>query len=240
MSRVVLVTGASRGIGAAIAENFVKSGYQVIGTSTSEKGLALIEGFGAKGFVLNVNTSYTELTQQYALLSKIYDKAPEVLINNAGITLDSLLMKMTEESWEQVISTNLSSVFKLSKIASDAMLKARWGRIISIGSIIGSLGNAGQCNYAAAKAGIEGFSKSMAREVARRNITVNVVAPGFIETDMTKSMTEEQIKRLCDPIPMKKTGKPEDVANLVTFLASEKTAYITGQVFHVNGGLYMG
>lgn len=239
MSRVVLVTGASRGIGAAIAADFVKSGYNVIGTATSESGAASISSYGAKGFVLNVNSSMQELEASYQEIAEIYGSTPEILVNNAGITKDSLLMRLSDDAWDQVIATNLSSVFKLSKIAAGYMTKNRWGRIISIGSIVGSIGNAGQCNYAATKAGVEGFSKSLAKELARRNITVNVVAPGFIETDMTKSMTEEQVKRLCDPIPMKKTGMPEDVSALVLFLSSQLASYITGQTIHVNGGLYM-
>lgn len=239
MSKVVLVTGASRGIGHAIAQCFVQEGYNVIGTATSEKGIEAIENIGAKSYILNVKNSLDQLEQDYEKITSIYNKSPEILINNAGITQDSLIMRMGESQWEDVILTNLTAIFKLSKIASAAMMKSRWGRIISIGSIIGSIGNPGQCNYSAAKSGLEGFSKSLARELAKRNILVNVVAPGFIETDMTKAMTEDQIQRLCDPIPLKKTGKPEDVANLVLFLASERAQYITGQTFHVNGGLYM-
>ena len=240
MSKVVLVTGASRGIGRAIAEKFVQDGYNVIGTSTSENSSAKISEYGARPYVLNVNCGLKDLQEKYIdEISKIYDSAPDILINNAGITRDSLLLRLSEDDWDEVIATNLSSVYKLSKIASSAMTKKRWGRIISIGSIIGAMGNAGQANYAAAKAGLEGVSKSLARELARRNVTVNVVAPGFIETDMTKAMTDEQIKKLCAPIPMQKTGKPADVAHLVAFLASEYASYITGASIPVNGGLLM-
>lgn len=237
--KIALVTGASRGIGNAIAARLVKEGYKVIGTSTSDAGAAAIIAVGAKHVVLNVNANLSEIEQKLSEISDIYQGNPEILVNNAGITNDKLLMRMDEESWESVISTNLTSIYKLSKLCVTNMRKQRYGRIINIGSIIGSIGNPGQCNYAAAKAGLEGFSKSLARELAKSGITVNVVAPGFIETDMTKAMTEEQIKKLCEPIPMKRTGMPADVAALVSFIASDDAAYITGQTLHVNGGLFM-
>ena len=238
-SKVVLVTGASRGIGMAIAKDFVANGYNVVGTATSDAGVANINSYGAKGIILNVKSSIEDLKQKMQSISDCYGESPSILINNAGITNDKLSMRMTEDDWDAVITTNLTSVFKLSKLYATEMSKARWGRIINIGSIIGSIGNPGQCNYAAAKAGVEGLSKTLAREFASRNITVNVVAPGFIDTDMTKAMSEEQIKKLCEPIPMKTTGKPEDVSTLVLFIASDKASYITGHTFHVNGGLYM-
>lgn len=237
--KIALVTGASRGIGNAIAARLVKEGYKVIGTSTSDAGVEAIIAVGAKHVVLNVNANLSEIEQKLAEINDIYQGHPEILVNNAGITNDKLLMRMDEESWESVISTNLTSIYKLSKLCVTNMRKQRYGRIINIGSIIGSIGNPGQCNYAAAKAGLEGFSKSLARELAKSGITVNVVAPGFIETDMTKAMTEEQIKKLCEPIPMKRTGMPADVAALVSFVASDDAAYITGQTLHVNGGLFM-
>lgn len=237
--KLVLVTGASRGIGNEIAARFVADGYKVIGTSTSAAGADAINSVGAKSMVLNVNSSMAELKEMLAEIQGIYQALPNILVNNAGITNDKLLMRMDEDAWESVIATNLTSIYKLSKLFLTDMRKQRYGRIINIGSIIGSIGNPGQCNYAAAKAGIEGFSRSLARELATSGITVNVVAPGFIETDMTKAMTEEQIKKLCEPIPMKRTGIPSDVAALVSFLASDSASYITGQTVHVNGGLFM-
>lgn len=240
MEKIILITGASRGIGLAMAEEFAKQDFKVIGTSTSKAGADIINQVGAKGFVLNVNDELESLKLSLADMVELFGAMPNVLINNAGITRDTLFLRMQEDDWNSVITTNLNAIFKLCKLIVPDMTKQRFGRIINIGSIIGSIGNAGQCNYSAAKAALEGFSKSLAREVARRNITVNVVAPGFIETDMTKAMPEAQIKKMCEQIPMQKTGQPIDVANLVAFLMSDAANYITGQTIHVNGGLYMG
>jgi 3-oxoacyl-[acyl-carrier protein] reductase len=238
--QVALVTGASRGIGAAIADRLAAQGARVFGTATSESGAAAISARaieGLTGLVLDVN----DASGISAVLSEITNKAtaPTILINNAGVTRDQLLMRMSEEDWETVLATNLRSVYRLSKACLRGMMKARTGRIISISSVIGSTGNAGQANYAAAKAGMMGFSRSLAREVGSRGITVNVVAPGFIDTDMTRELNEAQRQEMLNDIPLKRLGEAEDIAAAVGFLASPGASYITGQTIHVNGGMYV-
>lgn len=240
MQKIALVTGASRGIGRAIAEELVSKGFTVIGTATSEKGADAISdylGENGKGLVLNV----TSLESINALLEQIKQQFGDidVLVNNAGITRDNLMMRMKEEDWDIILQTNLSSVFHLSKAVLRSMMKKRFGRIISIGSVVGSMGNPGQANYCAAKAGIIGFSKALAKEVASRGITVNVVAPGFIATDMTDALTEEQKAATLAQVPAGRLGDPKDIAKAVAFLASDDAAYITGETLHVNGGMYM-
>ncbi|MDK9429688.1 3-oxoacyl-ACP reductase FabG [Gallibacterium anatis] len=240
MQKIALVTGASRGIGRAIAEELVSKGFTVIGTATSEKGADAISdylGENGKGLVLNV----TSLESINALLEQIKQQFGDidVLVNNAGITRDNLMMRMKEEDWDIILQTNLSSVFHLSKAVLRSMMKKRFGRIISIGSVVGSMGNPGQANYCAAKAGIIGFSKALAKEVASRGITVNVVAPGFIATDMTDALTEEQKAATLAQVPAGRLGEPKDIAKAVAFLASDDAAYITGETLHVNGGMYM-
>jgi len=239
--QVALVTGASRGIGAAIANKLAAVGARVFGTATTEAGAQAISGRGVEGLTglkLNVN----EMDDVSAVLAEITEQAsaPLILVNNAGVTRDQLLMRMSEEDWDTVLDTNLRSVYRLSKACLRGMMKARRGRIISIASVIGSMGNAGQANYAAAKAGMMGFSMSMAREVGSRGITVNVVAPGFIDTDMTRELTEAQRESMLADIPLKRLGDPDDIAAAVSFLASSAADYITGQTIHVNGGMYMG
>ncbi|MCV9877718.1 3-oxoacyl-ACP reductase FabG [Brenneria izbisi] len=238
--KVALVTGASRGIGRAIAETLVARGAKVIGTATSEKGAEAISawlGENGKGFMLNV----ADATSVDNVLADIRAEFGEIdiLINNAGITRDNLLMRMKDDEWQDILDTNLTSVFRLSKAVMRAMMKKRFGRIITIGSVVGSMGNAGQANYAAAKAGLIGFSKSLAREVASRGITVNVVAPGFIETDMTQTLTEEQRAGILSQVPANRLGDAKEIASAVVFLASDEAGYITGETLHVNGGLYM-
>lgn len=240
MQKIALVTGASRGIGRAIAEELVNKGFTVIGTATSEKGADAISdylGENGKGLVLNV----TSLESINALLEQIKQQFGDidVLVNNAGITRDNLMMRMKEEDWDIILQTNLSSVFHLSKAVLRSMMKKRFGRIISIGSVVGSMGNPGQANYCAAKAGIIGFSKALAKEIASRGITVNVVAPGFIATDMTDALTEEQKAATLAQVPAGRLGEPKDIAKAVAFLASDDAAYITGETLHVNGGMYM-
>ena len=238
--KIALVTGASRGIGRAIAENLVARGARVIGTATSDKGAADISAYlgeNGKGYNLNV----VDQASIDAVLSAIRAEFGEIdiLVNNAGITRDNLLMRMKDDEWQDILDTNLTSVFRLSKAVLRAMMKKRCGRIITIGSVVGTMGNAGQANYAAAKAGLIGFSKSLAREVASRGITVNVVAPGFIETDMTRSLTEEQRKDILAQVPANRLGEAKEIANAVAFLASDEASYITGETLHVNGGMYM-
>jgi len=242
-NQVALVTGATRGIGAAIAADLGKNGAVVVGTATSANGAETISkmladvGINGRGAVLNV----TDADSVAALLADMKKDMgmPSILVNNAGITRDNLLMRMKEEDWDAIMDTNLKSVFRLSKACLRDMMKARHGRIINIASIVGVTGNAGQCNYSAAKAGILGFTKSLAQEIAVRNITVNAVAPGFIDTDMTKDLPEEQKTALTSQIPMSRLGLPQDIADAVTFLASAKASYITGATLHVNGGMYM-
>ncbi|MDH4273593.1 MAG: 3-oxoacyl-ACP reductase FabG [Gammaproteobacteria bacterium] len=243
-NEVALVTGASRGIGEAILAELGRLGAVVIGTATSESGAASITskiqqaGYRGMGLALNVNDS----AAVDAALSQVGEHfgAPTILVNNAGITQDNLLMRMSDEQWQSVIDTNLTSVFRMSKAVLRAMMKARKGRIISIASVVGASGNAGQANYAASKAGIMGFSKSLAREVGSRGITVNVVAPGFIDTDMTRGLPDEHRQKLLDQVPVGRLGSPNEIAAAVAFLASPGAAYITGETLHVNGGMYMG
>jgi 3-oxoacyl-[acyl-carrier protein] reductase len=242
-AEVALVTGASRGIGRAIARELASRGMTVIGTATSESGAEAISGwlhegaFRGRGAVLNVS----DANSVDALLKGIEGREGPVtvLVNNAGITRDNLLLRMKPEEWDDIMSTNLASVFRLSKAVLRGMMKARRGRIISIASVVGVMGNAGQTNYAAAKAGIIGFSKSLAREVGSRGITVNVVAPGFITTDMTAQLPAEQQQKLIEQIALGRLGAPEDIAQAVGFLASQQAGYITGETLHVNGGMYM-
>ncbi|TEW54363.1 3-oxoacyl-ACP reductase FabG [Psychromonas sp. RZ22] len=238
--QVVLVTGASRGIGRAIAESFLALGATVLGTATSENGAAAISkylGDAGKGFVLNV-TENESIEALFADIKKEFGSV-DVLVNNAGITRDNLLMRMKDAEWDDIIETNLTPIFKLSKAALRPMMKKRVGRIINVGSVVGTMGNAGQANYAAAKAGVIGFTKSLAREVASRGITVNTVAPGFIETDMTKALNEEQRAATLANVPAGRLGDPKEIAATVVFLASEGAAYINGETIHVNGGMYM-
>ncbi len=242
--KVVLVTGASRGIGQAIAKQFAQRGAIVIGTATTEKGADAITGVLAElgnnkshGFVLDV----TNIESVERLMTAITERhgAPSILINNAGITRDNLSLRMDEDEWSSVIEANLTSVFRMSKACVRTMFRARWGRIISIGSVVGSTGNAGQCNYTAAKAGISGFTKSLAQEISSRGVTVNMVSPGFIDTDMTRALPDILKDELLKKIPMKRLGQAEDIADAVIFLASDGANYISGETIHVNGGMYM-
>ena len=238
--KVVLVTGASRGIGRATAELFASRGATVVGTATSEKGAEAISAYlgdNGTGLVLNV-TEAASLEQLLATIKERYGDI-DILVNNAGITRDNLMMRMKEDEWQDIIDTNLTSVFRLSKAVLRAMMKKRHGRIVTIGSVVGTMGNAGQANYAAAKAGLIGFSKSLGREVASRGITVNVVSPGFIETDMTQALNDEQWAGILSQVPAQRLGNPKEIASAVAFLASEEAAYITGETLHVNGGMYM-
>lgn len=243
MSKVAVVTGASRGIGRAIALRLAKDGHTVIGTATTESGAnaisaALAEGgFRGKGMVLDV--AEADSVEQFFKAVNDEFGAPLVLVNNAGITRDNLLMRMKDEEWDDIIRTNLSSVYRMCKAGLRGMMKAREGRMINITSVVGAMGNAGQTNYAAAKAGIIGFTKSLAREVGSRNITVNAVAPGFIDTDMTRALPEESRKALLDNIPLARLGSADEVAGVVAFLCSDDAAYITGETIHVNGGMHM-
>lgn len=238
--QVALVTGASRGIGAAIAESLVSAGATVIGTATTDKGaekITAVLGSGARGAVLDIASE--ESVQALILDIQAREGPPTIVVNNAGITKDNLLVRMKAEEWDSVLSTNLSGVFRVCKATLRGMMKARGGRIINIASVIGLMGNAGQANYAAAKAGIIGFSKSLAREVGSRNITVNVIAPGFIDTDMTRVLPEEQRVAMLGQVPLGRLGATQDIADSVVFLASDAAAYITGETLHVNGGMLM-
>ena len=238
--KIALVTGASRGIGRAIAEKLIACGATVIGTATSENGAKAISeylGNKGKGFVLNVTE--TDSIEKFLADVRAEFGEIDILVNNAGITRDNLLMRMKDDEWQDIIDTNLSSVFRLSKAVMRAMMKKHYGRIITIGSVVGTMGNAGQANYAAAKAGVIGFSKSLAREVASRGITVNVVAPGFIETDMTRALTEDQRAGILSQVPANRLGDAKEIASAVAFLASDEAGYITGETLHVNGGMYM-
>lgn len=240
-SKTALITGASRGIGAEIAKMLADTGYRVIGTATSDKGVerikhALAETGCLQGaHVLDVSDRESILR----LMEQLAANSPDILVNNAGITRDNLLLRMKPEDWQAVLDTNLTGVFHLTGLCLKRMVKQRWGRIINIGSVVAALGNPGQANYCAAKAGLEGFSRALAREVAARGITVNTVAPGFIETDMTRELPEAQRQALKAQIPAGRLGLPADVAAMVAFLASEGASYITGQTIHVNGGLYL-
>ena len=241
--QIALVTGASRGIGRAIALDLGKHGAVVVGTATTESGAQSITDclreadISGKGYVLDVN----DAAGIEVLLNEVRREFGEIaiLVNNAGITRDNLVMRMSDTEWDDIMTTNLKSVFRMSRAVLRAMVKARYGRIINISSVVGSMGNAGQANYAAAKAGIYGFSKSLAREVGSRNVTVNSVAPGFIDTDMTRALSDAQRNSLIQHVPLNRLGQAEDVAAAVTFLASPMAGYITGSTLHVNGGLYM-
>lgn len=239
--RIALVTGASRGIGQAIAKRLANEGYLVIGTATSEEGAAAVNDYlqelGGAGRVLNVQDT-EQINQLFDSIEKEFGNV-QVLVNNAGITQDGLLMRMDDNAWERVLDVNLTSVFRTSKRAMKGMMKARQGRIINITSVVAAMGNAGQTNYTASKAGIEGFTRSLAREIGSRQITVNCVAPGFIDTDMTSELDEALIKSMLNTVPLARLGKPEDIAAAVNFLASEEAGYITGTVLDVNGGMYM-
>ncbi|MFT5674812.1 MAG: 3-oxoacyl-[acyl-carrier protein] reductase [Paraglaciecola sp.] len=238
--KIALVTGASRGIGRAIAERLVADGATVIGTATSESGAQAISDYlGSNGQGMVLNVAHADSMQ--SLLSAINEQhgVIDILINNAGITRDNLILRMKDQEWQDILDTNLTPIFQMSKAVLRGMMKKRHGRIINIGSVVGSTGNGGQANYAAAKAGVIGFSKSMAREVASRGITVNVVAPGFIDTDMTKSLSDEQKEAIFKDIPANRLGDPKEIAATVGFLVSEDAAYITGETLHVNGGMYM-
>lgn len=241
--QIALVTGASRGIGQAIALELGKLGATVIGTATTENGAQAISayldaaGIKGKGYAMNVN----DVAQTEHVLTALRTEFGEItiLVNNAGITKDNLLARMTDEDWDDVLTTNLKSAFRLSRSVLRAMMKARGGRIINISSVVGSMGNPGQTNYVASKAGMDGFTKALAQEIGSRNITVNSVAPGFIDTDMTHALGEEQRAKLVEHVPLKRLGKPEDVAAAVAFLAGPGASYITGVTLHVNGGMYM-
>lgn len=241
--KVALVTGASRGIGRAIALELAKAGATVIGTATTEGGAENISQYlaqaGAQGCGMALNV--TDAQQIDAVLKAIAElySAPLILINNAGVTRDNIMMRMKTDEWDSVIDTNLNAVYRVVKPCLRAMTKARWGRIINISSVVGSMGNAGQSNYAASKAGLEGFSRALASELGSRSITVNSIAPGFIYTDMTSGLADEHKDSLLQQIPLARLGRPEEIAATVGFLVSESAAYITGETIHVNGGMYM-
>lgn len=242
-SKIALVTGASRGIGQAIALNLARKGYDVIGTATTEAGAQLVKqsftehNLNGEGVVLDV-TKQQAVDDLMTRLSND-DKNPAVLVNNAGITRDNLLLRMDDDEWYQVIETNLNAIYRVTKACIKPMFRARWGRIIHVGSVVGSSGNSGQVNYSAAKAGIIGFTKSLAQEIGSRGITVNVVAPGFIDTDMTKALPDMIKEEMLKRIPLRRLGNVEDIAHAVAFLASDEANYITGETIHVNGGMYM-
>lgn len=241
--KIALVTGATRGIGKAIALQLASQGATVIGTATSESGAETIKanlaeaGNAGTGIVLDVSslesieTAIAQIIEQFG--------APTILVNNAGITRDNIMLRMKEDEWDAVINTNLTSIFRVSKAVLRGMTKARWGRIINISSVVGTMGNAGQANYAAAKAGVEGFSRSLAREVGSRGITVNSVAPGFIDTDMTKELSDDHKAAMLSAVPVQRLGQPEEISAAVGYLASEAAGYVTGETLHVNGGMYM-
>jgi 3-oxoacyl-[acyl-carrier protein] reductase len=241
--KVALVTGASRGIGAAIADNLGTEGMVVVGTATTEDGAEKISqrfaenNIVGRGMVLNV----TDADSINDVLTAIGEEfgAPTILVNNAGITKDNILMRMKEDEWTDVVDTNLTAVFRLAKACVRPMTKARWGRIINISSVVGSMGNGGQSNYSATKAGVEGFSRALAKELGSRSITVNAVAPGFIATDMTKDLPEANKEAMLSQIPLARLGNPDEIAAVVNFLVSEAAGYITGETIHVNGGMYM-
>lgn len=242
MSRTItLVTGASRGIGKAIAKRFAKQGHFVIGTATTEAGANAIEEYlsdtGGIGRVLDV-CQQAQIDKLFEEIESVYG-AVQVLVNNAGITEDGLLIRMKDEDWEKIINTNLTSIYRMSKRAVRGMMKARRGRIINITSVVAQMGNAGQSNYAATKAGVEGFSRTLAREIGSRQVTINCVAPGLIETDMTDDLDERLLNSMLDAVPIGRLGQPEDIAAAVSFLASDEASYITGVVLPVNGGMYM-
>ncbi|MBY0485485.1 3-oxoacyl-ACP reductase FabG [Nitrosomonas sp.] len=242
-NKITLVTGASRGIGQAIALKLGQLGAVVIGTATTESGTNTINQYfekaGIKGIGITLNVNDTEQINSTIQIIREKFGEVEILVNNAGVTRDNLLVRMKDEEWDEIIETDLKSVFRLSRAVLRAMMKARHGRIINITSVVGAMGNMGQTNYAAAKAGVFGFSKSLAREVGSRNITVNCVAPGFIDTDMTRALTDELQQNLIQHVPLGRLGRPEEVASAVAFLASSAAGYITGTTLHVNGGMYM-
>jgi 3-oxoacyl-[acyl-carrier protein] reductase len=238
--QIALVTGASRGIGRAIAERLADDGFFVVGTATSDAGADSISGYlGENGKGIKLDVADVESIAE--VIKAINDEfgAPTVLVNNAGITRDNLLMRMKDDEWDDIINTNLTSVFRMSKAVLRGMMKAKTGRIINISSVVGFTGNAGQANYAAAKAGMVGFAKSMAKEVGSRNITVNTVAPGFIDTDMTKELSDDIKNALLSSIPLSRLGEAKEIAHTVAFLASAGAGYITGETLHVNGGMFM-
>jgi 3-oxoacyl-[acyl-carrier protein] reductase len=238
--QIALVTGASRGIGRAIAERLAADGFFVVGTATTDNGAAAISTFLAEnGVGKTLNVANAESIAEFIKAVNDEIGVPSVLVNNAGITRDNLLMRMKDEEWDDIINTNLTSVFRMSKAVLRGMMKAKTGRIINISSVVGSTGNAGQANYAAAKAGMLGFAKSLAKEVGSRNITVNTVAPGFIDTDMTRELSEDIKQTLLASIPLSRLGEAKEIAHTVSFLASEGAAYITGETIHVNGGMFM-
>ncbi|HLT64695.1 MAG TPA: 3-oxoacyl-ACP reductase FabG [Pseudohongiella sp.] len=242
--KVALVTGASRGIGRAIAEELGRLGATVAGTATTESGAQAITEFFAQsgikgsGFCLDVGSSES-VESVLAQVEQAFGAAPLILVNNAGITRDNLLMRMKDDEWDSVINTNLNSLYRVCKGAVKAMTKARWGRIINVSSVVASSGNPGQTNYAASKAAVEGFTRSLAREIGSRGITVNAIAPGFIDTDMTRALNEKQIEALLVQIPLARFGKPEEIGAVAGFLASDAGGYITGETIQVNGGMYM-
>ncbi|MEI6708747.1 MAG: 3-oxoacyl-ACP reductase FabG [Methylococcales bacterium] len=238
--KIALVTGASRGIGKAIAQRLAEDGFFVVGTATSDSGAEAISTFLAEnGIGKKLNVANAESIAEFIKAVNDEIGVPAVLVNNAGITRDNLLMRMKDEEWDDIINTNLTSVFRMSKAVLRGMMKAKTGRIINISSVVGSTGNAGQANYAAAKAGMIGFAKSLAKEVGSRNITVNTVAPGFIDTDMTRELSGEIKNALLAGIPLARLGAAKEIAHTVSFLASEGAAYITGETIHVNGGMFM-
>ena len=242
MTHTALVTGASRGIGAAIASRLAGDGYRVVGTATSAGGAEKIgEQLGDRGFGLQLDVADVDSVDAFVGgLKEAGVDAPVIVVNNAGITRDNLMLRMSEDEWSSVIDTNVNGLFRVTKAMLRGMIKARWGRIVNVGSVVGRMGNPGQANYVASKSAIEGFSRSLALEVASRNITVNTVAPGFISTDMTNALTEDQQAAMLQMIPAGRMGEPGDVANLVAFLVSEEAAYITGQTIQINGGMYAG
>ncbi len=241
--KIALVTGASRGIGSAIAHSLAVNGAYVIGTATSVAGAetisAMLAANNLKGEGLVLDVTQQDMVEQVMETLADQEKSPAILVNNAGITADNLLLRMSDEEWFRVIETNLNSVYRMSKACLKPMFRARWGRIINIGSVVGSSGNSGQTNYTAAKAGVAGFSRSLAIEMASRGLTVNVVAPGFIDTEMTASLPDFVKEEMLKRIPMKRLGQASDVAGVVAFLASDAAAYVTGETIHVNGGMYM-
>ncbi len=241
--RVALVTGASRGIGRGIALSLARDGWHVVGTATTQSGAdAIADAFSDEGVSIQGNVLQVQDDESVnSLVKQLIDElgAPSLLVNNAGVTKDNLLMRMKSDEWAEVLEVNLGSMYRLCKAVLRPMTRARWGRIVNISSVVGRMGNAGQTNYAASKGGVEAFTRSLAQEVGSRSITVNAVAPGFIDTDMTAQMSDEQRARLLERVPLRRLGEVSEVAAVVSFLASDAAAYITGETIHVNGGLYM-
>lgn len=241
--KIALVTGATRGIGKAIATELANRGAIVIGTATTEQGAQSISDYlgalGAQGVGMVLDVGSSESVEHAIAQINTHFGAPVIVVNNAGITRDNLMLRMKDEEWDSVINTNLNSIYRITKACLKGMTKERWGRIVSISSVVGSMGNAGQANYAAAKAGLDGFSRALAREIGSRGITVNTVAPGFIDTDMTHVLPEAQKAKLLEQIPAGRLGRPEEIAAAVGFLVSEEASYVTGTTMHVNGGMYM-